>query len=180
MKRSGAVTAAAVVMFIGSALLLLMTAVMLLGGLVAQFSAQLPQEQRGLEIMVAAMYALGMIWGVATGIGVLQLRPWARISAIVMSVLAIGFSCMGILGAAIVPRIMESQPNVPAQFVELGVIIAVVGMLIPLGIAIWWLILFTRKRVILEFSTRGAAPLASPPVAIADPRTFPADKGTPP
>lgn len=163
MKRSGAVTAAAVVMFIGSAFLLLMTALMLLGALVTQVSAQILQEQRGTEIMVAATYALGMVWGIATGVGVLQLRGWARISALVMSAVTIAFTCFGMIGVALVPEIMKTQPNVPEQFVTLGVAVGIVMMLIPLGIAIWWLVLFTRKRVILEFTMRGATPLAQPP-----------------
>ena len=159
MKRSGGVTAAAVVMFFGSGLLVLLGAVAVFGAVVgsAVNAAQGRQLQMAGAAMAAGMYVVFAAWGIATSVGILKLQPWARISAIVMSALAI-FGCVcGGLGLALVPTILKSDSRLPSGFVAVMMAVWAVILLIPLGIAIWWLILFTRKRVVLEFATRGAA-----------------------
>src|SRR5690348_8114367 len=91
MKRSGDVTAAAVVMFCGSALLLLMSAFAVFGAIAGSAGNAEPQRQVELAgaVMIVVIYGGLAAWGIATGVGTVKLQPWARISAIVMSVLAI-------------------------------------------------------------------------------------------
>jgi hypothetical protein len=159
MKRSGDVTAAAVILFCGSGLFLLMTVFMGLGPMLSTAPADQRQFQVVGILMGAFMYVALAGWGIATGIGILKLQPWARISVIVMSALAIfGCLCMA-AGFALLPALMKSNPNaqVPPQFFAIMATVSIIVLLIPLGIAIWWLILFTRKRVALEFASRGAA-----------------------
>ena len=165
MKRSGDVTAAAIVLFFGSALMILMAVVMIVGAAVTP----LPPEQRVVQFVLPIFYALLAAWGIATGVGVLQLRPWARISIIVMSGVAVLFAVCGALGIMMVPLLLQQEPGVPVAATKVVVLVGLIMMVVPLAIAIWWLILFTRKRVRLEFATRGAAAVlsATPSTAIA-------------
>lgn len=157
MKRSGDVTAAAIILFFGSGLMVLMAVVIIVGAAVTP----LPPEQRAVEFMMPIFYALVAAWGIATGVGILQLRPWARISMIVMSSMAIFSSVCGGLGVMMVPLLLQQQPSVPVAAIKVVVLVALIMVAVPLAIAIWWLILFTRKRVQLEFATRGAAAISS-------------------
>ena len=157
MKRSGDVTASAIILFCGSGLIILMAVLMVL----AFTTTPLPPEQRAVEVMMPIVYALIAAWGIATGVGILQLRPWARISTIVMSSAAIFFTVCGALGMMMVPLLLQQEPGVSAAAVKVVVFVGLIIMAVPLAIAIWWVILFTRKRVQLEFATRGATGIAS-------------------
>jgi hypothetical protein len=153
MKRSGDVTAAAIILFFGSGLLVLLMLLAVLGAV----TTQMPPEARYGEFLGFGFYVVFAAWGIANGVGLLQLRPWARISMIVMSVGAIFFSFFGAIGLMLVPRIVAQSADVPPGA---GVVVAIVGtamLLVPLAIAIWWLVLFTRERVVVEFATGSAA-----------------------
>lgn len=157
MKRSGDVTAAAIVLFFGSGLIILMAVVMIVGAAMTP----LPPEQRAVEFMMPIFYTLLAAWGIATGVGVLQLRPWARISIIVMSGMAVFSSVCGALGIMMVPVLLQQEPGVPVAAIKVVMFVGLIMAAVPLAIAIWWLILFTRKRVQLEFAARGAAAIPS-------------------
>jgi len=165
MKRSGDVTASAIILFCGSALMVLMAVGMIVGAAVTP----LPPEQRAVEFIMPIFYALLAAWGIATGVGILQLRPWARISMIVMSSMAVFFSVCGALGMMAARMVLKQQPNMPAGATTIVLFVALIMMAVPLAIAIWWLVLFTRARVRVEFATRGAAVVSSvsPSSAIA-------------
>lgn len=165
MKRSGDVTAAAIILFCGSGLMVLMAVVIIVGATVTS----LPPEQRAVEFLMPIFYALVAAWGIATGVGILQLRPWARISMIVMSGLTIFFTVSGAVGLMAVPMVLRQEPNMPAGATRIIVFAGLILLAVPLAIAIWWLVLFTRARVRVEFATRGAAVVSSaiPSTAIA-------------
>lgn len=59
MKRSGDVTASAIVLFCGSVLMILMAVGMIAGAAVTP----LPPDQRAVEFMVPIFYALMAAWG---------------------------------------------------------------------------------------------------------------------
>lgn len=157
MKRSGDVTASAIILVCGSGLAILMALLMLL----AFTTTQLPPEQRAVEFIIPIVYALLAAWGIATGVGILRLRPWARISIIVMSSLTIFFVVCGALGLMLVPMLLSQNPEIPAAAARMAVLVGIATMLVPLAVAIWWVVLFTRKRVVLEFATHGAAAVST-------------------
>lgn len=163
MKRSGDVTAAAVVLFLGSGFLLLMTAFVPLALMNApRTGVALPH---GIFIGFAAIYFLLAAWGIITGIGVLKRRPWARISMIVISAAGIFFSLFGFIGAFAVFLSMTPDPTMPSAAIAVMVVVEVLVAAIPLGISIWWLVLFTRKRVALEFAAHGTGAASFVPAA---------------
>ena len=157
MKRSGDVTAAAIVLFFGSGLMVLMAVVVIVGAAVTP----LPAEQRAVEFMMPIFYTFFAAWGIATGVGILQLRPWARISIIVMSGVAVFFAVCGALGIMMVPLLLQQEPSVPVAAIKVVVLVGLIMLAVPLAIAIWWLVLFTRARVRVEFATRSAAVVSS-------------------
>jgi len=165
MKRSGDVTASAIILFCGSGLMVLMAVGMIVGAAVTP----LPPEQRAVQYVVPIFYGLEAAWGIATGVGILQLRPWARISMIVMSAMTIFFTVCGALGMMAVPLLLQQTPGTPPAAIRVVMFVGLIIMAVPLAIAIWWLVLFTRARVRVEFATRGAAavPSAAPGTAVA-------------
>lgn len=165
MKRSGDVTAAAIILFCGSGLMVLMAVVIIVGATVTP----LPPEQRSMQFVIPVFYALAAAWGIATGVGILQLRPWARISVFAMSAMTILSAVCGGIGLMLVPMVLRQEPNVPAEAIRVVVFIGLIVLVVPLAIAIWWLVLFSRARVRVEFATRGAAAVlsATPSTAIA-------------
>lgn len=158
-KRSGDVTAAAVVLLCGSGLLLLLGGFTVLTMVMA--AAPAGQGQVGVAgmLMMVAMYAGLAGWGIATGVGVLKLRPWARISMIVISAFAMAGCVFGGIGIFAAQTLLKGgqQAQLPAAAVNMMLAIFGFVLVMPLGIAIWWMILFTRKRVAMEFASRGAA-----------------------
>lgn len=159
MKGSGDVTAAAIVMFFGSALVIAVGLLVIVSLSFQQQSA----ETRAALFALVAIYGLPGAWGIANAIGILKLRPWARISTIIMSILAICLLALLFVGFMLLPFLAKGDPefaNVPMGFITVATGLAVA---IPMGIAIWWLALFTRKRVVTEFTNGGAAISAFPP-----------------
>lgn len=153
MKRSGDVTASVIILFFGSGLVVVVTLLTTADAMVTR----LPPEQRAVLYIMAIFYALAAAWGIATGVGILQLRPGARISIIVMSAMAIVLAVCGGIGMTFVPLLLRQVPDAPAAAIKMIVFVGIGVLLIPLAIAIWWLVLFTRKRVVLEFAIRRAA-----------------------
>ena len=164
VKRSGDVTAAAVVLFCGSGLLLLFGVFAAIGAAAASVAPQ----QRGFELigvfMMLFVYVGGAGWGIATGIGVLKLQPWARISMIVLSALGIVGCLLSTLGMFAMRSALRDNPQLPPNAVAIATISLVTVLAIPLAVAIWWLVLFTRRRVALEFATRGAGEASFTPI----------------
>lgn len=172
MKRSGGVTAAAVVLFFGSGLLILF---MGLGSLVLI----LPRPSNADQYFPAASLVGGLLfygvfaaWGIITAVGILKLRPWARISILVMS----GFAAVGILfaylGIFLMAPIMRQTPGMNPGFEKVFLVIWSVMLAIPLGISIWWFALFMLKSVRLQFAAEGltaSAVVAQPPISVTTP-----------
>jgi hypothetical protein len=167
VQRSGGVTASAVIVFIGSALTLVTGAFTSLGlMLIRDQPAQVPFMRLILVAVVVCYFAFG-IWGISSGIGLLRLREWARISILVFSVLLLVCTLPGL---AIFPFMPMGQqgPEVPAA-VTLAIKIALeIFYGIVAGIGIWWLWFFNRRKVKEQFRGAGAN-VASPDNPLARP-----------
>lgn len=165
MRRSGGVTAAVVVLFACSALVLLFAVLVP----IAVFEAPLPQPvppfMHGMMIGMGVIYLLCAAWGITTGIGILQLRAWARISMLVLSGTVAVFSVFGSIGAIAGP-LMVLDPRVPREAMVAGLIVGLVVVTIPLALAIWWLVLFTRRSVRLQFAPGVTLEPAQPPAFV--------------
>src|SRR5580765_202700 len=88
MKRSAGVTVIAVVSLLGSVL------AMCFGVLSGAMAFLAPRRESGppptaLLVIAGAVYFLPGVWGLVSGIGLIKLKNWARISTIVFGVLLI-------------------------------------------------------------------------------------------
>ena len=86
---------------------------------------------------------------VVTGIQVMRLRNWARVSMLVIAGCLLFFGLMGIVVMCVSAFVsIPMQPTVPQ-----GLLFAVLAVTygIPTAISIWWLILFTRRSVVAQF-----------------------------
>jgi hypothetical protein len=165
MNRSVGVTVIAVLALLGSGLTLLMGILMAVVMAVAPVPTQpeFPASPAFFRVMLLAaslMYVLPAIWGILTGIGLFQLKNWARISIIVFSVLLTlmgGFSALMVLLIPFFPLPNgTADPSVMAAMrVFLGVF-----CLAQLGIGIWWLVFFNRANVKQQFVAASVIPVA--------------------
>jgi hypothetical protein len=174
-NRSAGITAIAIFQFIGSALLLAMAAFMAF----AMFAvptppandAQLPPHFfTAMRVVLPLFYALPAVWGIVTAVGLLQLKNWARISTIVISILLIVFGAFGMLSSMIFFLKPPSGNGVdPKMFAVLGIVTAVFA-LAEIGVGVWWMVFCNRAGVKAQFLPQaypfpptgpGVAPYAS-------------------
>jgi len=174
-SSSGAVTAAAVIAILGSLLILVFAGFGVLGLTVmkdAPKNPDLPQADiRFAGLIGVALIGLLGLWGIVTAIGLFGYRNWARISTLVWSALTVLFGTIALIATLFVT--IPTGPNAPPGAAAAGRVIAGLVYLIPIGVAIWWLVLFTRKPIAAMF---GAAPVMLAPGSLLDPSGFPATK----
>ncbi|MGA7918929.1 MAG: hypothetical protein WCA38_04605 [Candidatus Acidiferrales bacterium] len=172
MKRSAAITVSAVIVFVGCGFTLLSSFVMTLG------FALMPAQNVGLRVSKYAGFFLAIftlalaIWGIATGVNLLKLREWARISIIVFSALLLLIALPGLLFVLFLPlSIPSNAPNpdvsraaMAAMRPLMAVFYGTVAML-----AGWWLYFFNTRAVKDQFR-RPARDVAGTPVPARTPQ----------
>jgi len=180
MRRPAGVTIAAVAVFIGCALTLLSAALMIFAFAVMPAMDSTPAFTRSAGLIMS-IFMLGFAaWGIATGIHLLQLREWARISMIVFSGLLLVMAVPGLLMMLVIPL-----PIPPASVVPPGEALPPLAHLmtaVRIGMAVfygllallggWWLYFF-NSRPIREIFRGGVttpsstwAPAVLPPTEI--------------
>jgi uncharacterized membrane protein (DUF2068 family) len=150
MKRSTGVTVSAILVFLGSGLTLVFGALMAFAIVfMPRTPAQPPFVRYALAFMIV-LYMAFAIWGIASGVGLLLLKRWARISMIVFSCILLFFTVPALV---IVPFLPMPRPPDSAGDIVLAMKI---GMSVFYGIfaAIGggWLYFFNRKSVKEQFS----------------------------
>ena len=161
-NRSAGTTAIAIFQFIGSALLLAMAVFMAFAMFVAPTpppnDAQLPPGYfTAMRVVLPLFYALPAVWGIVTAVGLLQLKNWARISTIVISVLLIVFGAFAILTSMVF--ILKPPPGNgvdPKMFAVIGAVAAVFA-LAEIGIGVWWIVFCNRAGVKAQFLPQSPA-----------------------
>jgi hypothetical protein len=156
------VIVAGIVAIVGSLIVLVGTSFVLVTLLFLSLPETLPEQPPFARIAGTATLIVAMacsIFGIATGIGLLRLRNWARISALVWAGISFFFGLIGIpiaLFMSLPPTV--NSPGVPGNFPVLFrlILLGIYGA--PLAVGIWWLILFTRKPVKEQF-LRTATPV---------------------
>jgi hypothetical protein len=159
MRRSTAVTVSAALLIAGGIFLGFGALMGILGQFLMRAMSPLPNMPRN-EIPLAAVAitfcwegALAT-WAIVTAVGIIRLRRWAWISMLILSGLTALFAGFGVVAMTAMIPVMKAMPqtsNLPPSFVRfmIGGLIFTLG--IPLSCSIWWLILFTRKSVRIQF-----------------------------
>lgn len=157
-SASGSIVFSAVVAILGSLFLLLCGLLGLIGIYMAPFSSDHANLVDMAAIMAVFFLAMPAI-GVFTGVGLLRLRNWARISILIWSGITVFSSLFALIGFLLLP--FPAFPSTSPQ-ISTGAIKAVIVILygIPMLIGISWLILFNRKSVKEQFLGRGPTAIA--------------------
>jgi hypothetical protein len=156
-----AVTAAAVVAIIFSAF-------GVLGGVLIEISTLLmpdvetsagrpamPPGARSMAAIVWLFLIAVAVFGIFVAVGIVRRRNWARISILVWG----GF--MSVVSAITIPVlffVFSAMPGMMPKDADRAPIISMMKWIsvlfygIPLGVGIWWLVLFTRPRVAAAFT----------------------------
>jgi len=154
MQRSAGVTFSAVVAIVGSVLTILFGLIAIAAfALISVMgpSTGLPGAFRIIVIVEAAIILGFGGWGLASGIGLIKLKQWARISTIVFAVILVLFSLPPAVLMAFVPFPSVSQSNVPAGFMvflRVGMVIYYAAISALGG---FWLYFFNKRSVKVQF-----------------------------
>jgi hypothetical protein len=112
------------------------------------------------------------VWGCASAVAVLRLKPWGRISFIVYGGLLVAFGALDAVGSMMSGVILASMPQ-NADLPQ-GVLAVTMGVMVGISLAmaaigVWWLIMFNRVAVKSAFATVGdvTRELARIPVRVA-------------
>jgi uncharacterized membrane protein (DUF2068 family) len=151
MKRSGGVTFSAVLLFIVSTFQILGGCLMLVG-----FSRMPRVPQTDIfHAMIYFIYAVAVlytsvgIWEFATGVGLLRVRNWARISTIIFGGLLLFFSLPGLVAAPFLPLGTYDGLGGQGALVARIVLGTVYGLTCVLGG--WWVYYFNKRAVKTQF-----------------------------
>lgn len=170
-SRPTSITASAVVAILGSIVTALFGAGMIYISVSPTFQAarakQLdPSQLRGLMIAVTAFIEACAVWGIATAVGLVRLRGWARISIVVFAAILLVGASFAFIVSLTAP--LPPQPGVPAHFTTGFRTIMAVIYAIPICIAAWWLFLFNRQATKAIFANADPASASSTrPVSIS-------------
>src|SRR5260370_5347443 len=155
LKRSASLTAAAVVAILGSLFLLLCCSAALFIFLLAKLpgpASEFPPAMRTMMLGMQGFMICLSLFGVATGIGLIYLRKWARISILIWAGLSAFFGIVGMPFAFLLPLSPGSNvPDLPAGGVIAVRLILLLVYALPFAIGVWWLILFNHKSVKAQF-----------------------------
>jgi hypothetical protein len=202
-NRSAGITVIAVLQLIGSALLLALAALMAFAMIMA---TPPPSDPRlppifftVMRVVLPFFYAIPAVWGIVTGVGLLQLKNWARISTIVISVLLIVFGAFGVLTSMVFFLKPPPGNGVDTKIFSIIGAATALSALAQIGIGIWWMVFFNRASVKAQFlpqpfpyphAGQGAAPYAidmphsatppPPDLTIPEALTTPTDVALPP
>jgi hypothetical protein len=172
MQRSAGVTANTVIALVASGLVLILGLLMVVA-MIAVASGPIEQPKnspfppgvlKAFMQLIPLVYVLPAAWGITTGIGLLRLQNWARISIIIFAALLTTYGVFSGLSAVLftMVRLPQSPGMDPAAMVFVRAFM-VTFTAIQLGIGIWWLIFFNREKVRDQFRRSPAlATLAMP------------------
>jgi hypothetical protein len=174
MKRSAGITISAVLVFIGSGLALLFGGLMILAFAVMP-SDSTPAFSRGAGLIMSVfMLGLGG-WGIATGVNLLHLHEWARISMIVFSGLLLVMAVPGLLMMIVmplptppVPAVPNGEPIPPLEHLMTAVRIGMAVFYALLAIlGGWWVYCFNSRPIKEQFRSSGAPAATWMPAVLA-------------
>jgi hypothetical protein len=133
----------------------------------------MPPEVRTMSaIMMFFMLALS-VFGIFVGIGIIRRRNWARITILVwagfmtfvsLSAVALSFVIFNAMPAMQLPNVNAADTG---RFMHVVNLFVAIFYGIPAAVGIWWIALFTRKRVAIAFTN----PVLAAPAM--DPSGFP-------
>lgn len=161
-RPSASVVAVGIVAVIGAAFAAIGTAFLLVTFQFAGSSASraaIPPEVRPFLSLVWLFFLTCEAFVIVAGVQVIRLRNWARIAILVVAGCMLFF---GIFGIGVIFFTIYLAPVDPAvSRAQLATALAFVYG-IPLAVALWWVIVLTRRSVTEQFQVATRASLAFP------------------
>lgn len=161
MKRSAGLIATAIVAIAGSALMLLM-AFLIVVGIILRLNVRQPG---GLQSLTATAQAGSILFylalagcGIATAIGLMNLKPWSRISMLVFGGITAGVCAISALAMLFFPFQSIQSSELSGADWSMARVILVSMFAIPAAIGVWWLIFFNLKSTREQFAAVAPAP----------------------
>ena len=185
-RRPVGVILAAIVLGLASLFLLVMAALTLLGALIGAHAPVNPGGQPapaglivGISVATAFFYTALAGWAITTLVGLVRLRPWSRISIMIIGG---GTVVIGLFSACLflaMPTLMASMPmpqNASADPHLLRTVFFSIAFacLLVSSIGVWWLVYFSLHRIREAFKTR-IVPIHIAPDTYAQPSIASAD-----
>jgi len=169
MARSGGVTFSAVVVLIGSSLTILFGALMVLAILWtpnAKLAANLPIPI-GYVVTAEAIVFFGFGgWGIASGVGLIKLRSWTRVSMMIYSAILLFFTVIPAIVLSFIPLPAATDPSVPPSFMPTFRVVTVGFYALLAALAGFWLYFFNKKSVKAQFVAE-PSPTDGPTLSLA-------------
>jgi hypothetical protein len=169
VKRSGGVTAAAVMLIVAGVLVTFGAFIAALTTVGLQ-TVKVAPHVFGRQVAWSIVVLLVAIWGVATGVGLLRLRLWAWYCVLLISAVLVADAIPGLIHARKLIRATTGVPTVSAGgFIMFDYIGVAIVTLIPLALGLWWLLLFTRRSMREQFAPGATLDTVQPPRAFVPP-----------
>ena len=169
------VTVSAILLLLGSLVLTFLAALMVFSGvMISRMSHTGPDAPAMPEpgfltavIAVEALFVLAMgVWGFITFAGLLRMRPWARVSMLVIGggqALICGFSVPVLLLLIFQPLpVPEASAQEPQAAFAAKALFGAMALIAALhaALGVWWVAYFARKKTAQAFAA-GATPVES-------------------
>jgi len=138
-------------------------------------AAPMPPGVRAMSIAFMLFTAAICVFGIFVGVGVLRRRNWARIGILVWAGF-MTFVCLSALAFSfVIFSVMQKQmPGMNAEdtarIMLFTKIFLAVFYAMPASVGVWWLILFTRKRVATAFTSPAESVMAMDSSGFPQPR----------
>lgn len=149
-------------------------------GLFLSFGRPNPMETipgiRGITALMMVVFFSIAIWGAFSGVGLIRFRNWARLSVLIWAGFAAPICLIVIAFTAFIPLPTPADSPITNTVVRLVMVIFYGG---PLMVAVWWLILFTRPRIVVQFKAAAAGASGDPFTAIPVPGAFDTNAASP-
>ena len=119
---------------------------------VASRTADLDASPYTLFFPVALAFSLLGVIGVLVGVGIFRARAWARVAALVLAALVAIFCVFGLFALFFLAGAAKAL-GLEIHSENTGYLVAVGSLYFAvLGIALWWIYLFSRSSVAAQFS----------------------------
>jgi hypothetical protein len=164
LNRLPGVTFTAVLLIIAGSFSALFAVVSIVGLLFFRFSmpSDLPRDFLILiPVVFDLVWAGCAAWSIASGVGLLRLRSWARVSVFVFAGLMLFVALPGLLVMPIMMSNFMSHDEFGGGF-RIFAIGFMVFYALQIVLAVWWLYYFNTRKVKDLFRSRGF-PIAPPP-----------------
>lgn len=129
--------------------------------------ASVPAYAKTLSQIIWGFLFAAAFYLIFSGIGVIRLRKSARVSLLVFSGMMLFFGVIGVFAILFV-FLASPLPGPPrTRALVLAALVFIYG--IPVVLAFWWLILFTRPGVVAQFEAKAALAERRRPVRFSKP-----------